>query len=149
MFNLRRQWAGSGNTYFGAVCLAGGGMRGTFGCWFEPETSSTPSTGPTPAKLSMLWLCPPVFRRISSTVVPSRGRWNIGCFLKRFYLVFLTSSWFPRKKKITIKIQDKGLSLSNFLWYLVIVKIINIKHLKGHITISQKNHDSKIIFMQK
>ena len=43
--------------------------------------------------------------------------------------------------------KDKKPSLSKVSWYLVIVKIIKIKHLKGHI--SQKNHDSKIIFMEK
>ena len=45
-------------------------------------------------------------------------------------------------KNFTIESKGKGLSLSRFSWYLAIVKIIKIGHLKGHI--SPKNHDSKI-----
>ena len=51
------------------------------------------------------------------------------------------------EKDFTVKSKYKVLSLSKFSWYLAIVKIIKIRHLKGHI--SQKNHDLKIIFMQK
>ena len=51
------------------------------------------------------------------------------------------------EKIFTIKSKDKGLSQSKFSLYLVMVKINKIRHSKGHI--SQKNHDSKIIFMQK
>ena len=47
----------------------------------------------------------------------------------------------------TMKNKDRVLSLSKFSWYLAMVKIIKIRHSKGHI--SQKNHVSKIIFMQK
>ena len=50
-------------------------------------------------------------------------------------------------ENFTIESKGKGLSLSRFSWYLAIVKIIQIGHLKGHI--SQKNHDLKIVFMQK
>ena len=72
----------------------------------------------------------------------------IGWFLKRFHLIFLESSWLPRKKKkFTIEIKDKVLSLSKFLWYLVIVKITQIRHSRARI--SQKNRDSKIVFVQK
>ena len=38
------------------------------------------------------------------------------------------------ENNFTIESQDKGLSLSKFSWYLVIVKIIRIRHLKGHIS---------------
>ena len=71
---------------------------------------------------------------------------DIGWLLKRFHLAFLKWSWFPRQKKFTIESNDEVLSLSKFSWYLVTVKIIKIRHLKGHI--SQK-HDLKITFMQK
>ena len=50
-------------------------------------------------------------------------------------------------KNFTIESKDKGLSLSKFSWYLGIVKIIKIRHSKGHI--SQTNHDLKNISMQK
>ena len=51
------------------------------------------------------------------------------------------------EKKFTIKSKNKGLSLSKFLWYLVIFKIIKIRHSKGHI--SQTNHELKKFLMQK
>ena len=51
------------------------------------------------------------------------------------------------QKNFTMKSKDEVLSLSKFSWYLAIVKIIQIRHSKGHI--SQKNHDLKIIFVQK
>ena len=51
------------------------------------------------------------------------------------------------EKNFTIESKDKVQSLSKFSCYLVTVKIIKIIHLKGHI--SQTNHDSKIILMQK
>ena len=50
------------------------------------------------------------------------------------------------EKNLTIESKDKGLTLSKFSWYLVIVKIIKIRHSKGHI--SRTNHDLKNIFMQ-
>ena len=60
---------------------------------------------------------------------------DIGWFSKRFHLAFLESSWFPRrKKKFSLENKDKGLSLSKLSWYLVIVKIIRIRHLNGHIS---------------
>ena len=72
----------------------------------------------------------------------------IGWFLKRFHLIFLESSWLPRKKKkLTLKRYDKVLFLTKFSWHLVMVKIIKIRHLRGHI--SQNNHDSKPIFIWK
>ena len=49
------------------------------------------------------------------------------------------------KKNYTMKSNDKVLSLSKLLWYLAIVKIIKIRHLKG--PISKKNQYSKIVFM--
>ena len=58
--------------------------------------------------------------------------------------IFLVSK---EEKNFTIKSKDKGLSLGQFSRYLVIVKIIKIRHLEGHN--SRKTHDSKIIFMQK
>ena len=51
------------------------------------------------------------------------------------------------EKHFTTESKDKGLSLSKFSWYLGIVKIIKIRHSKGHI--SQTNHDLKNVFMQK
>jgi len=50
-------------------------------------------------------------------------------------------------RNFTIDSKDRGLTLSKFSGYLVMVKIIKIRHLQGRI--SQNNHDSKIIFMQK
>ena len=38
------------------------------------------------------------------------------------------------EKHFTVESEGKGLSLSTFSWYLVIVKIIKIRHLKGHIS---------------
>ena len=77
--------------------------------------------------------------------------WNIGWFLKRFHLALLASSsfqWLSKEvKNLTKESKGKGLSLSKFSWYLVIVKIIKIRHSKG--LISQTNHDSKNIFMLK
>ena len=70
---------------------------------------------------------------------------HIGWFLKRFY--FRTILVSHEKEILMIKSKNKGLSLSKFSWYLVIVKIMKIRHSKGHI--SQRNHDSKIIFMHK
>ena len=61
--------------------------------------------------------------------------------------VFRTILVSKEEKNFTIKSKDKGLSLSKFSWYLVIVKIIKIRHSKGHI--SQTSHDLKNIFMQK
>ena len=60
------------------------------------------------------------------------------------FRAFLVSK---EEKKFTIESKHKGLSLSKFSWYLAIVKIIKIRHSKGHI--SQTNHDLKNIFMQK
>ena len=52
------------------------------------------------------------------------------------------------EKNSTIESKDKILLfLNKFSCYLVIVKIIKIRRLKGHI--SQKNHDSEIVLMQK
>ena len=51
------------------------------------------------------------------------------------------------EENYTVESKDKGLSLSKFTRCLAIVKIIKIRHLKGHI--SQKNDDLKIVFMQK
>ena len=52
-----------------------------------------------------------------------------------------------QEKSFTIESEGKGLSLSKFSWYSVIVKIIKTGHSKGHI--SQKNHDLKVIVMQE
>ena len=59
--------------------------------------------------------------------------------------IFRTSLVSKEEKNFTIESRDKGLSLSKFSWYLVNVKIIKIRHSKGHT--SQKSHDSKIISM--
>ena len=66
---------------------------------------------------------------------------------KVLFGIFRTILVSKEEKNFTIKNKDKGLSLSKFSWYLVIVKIIKIRHSKGHI--SQTNHDLKNIFMQK
>ena len=50
------------------------------------------------------------------------------------------------EKNFTVNSEDKVLSLSKFSGCLAVIKIIKIRHLKGHI--SQKNHDLKIISMQ-
>ena len=69
-------------------------------------------------------------------------------FLKKVsFGVFRIMLVSKEEKNFTVESKDKGLSLSKFSWYLVIVKIIKIRHIKGHI--SQNNQDSKIIFMQK
>ena len=60
------------------------------------------------------------------------------------FRIFLVSK---EVKNFTRESKDQELSLSKFPWYLVDVKIIKIRHLKGHI--SQKNYDFKIIFMEK
>ena len=68
-------------------------------------------------------------------------------FWKRFHLVLSESYWIPRKKKnFSIGSKDKGLSLRKFSWYLAIVKIIEIRQTKRHI--SQNDHDQKITFIQ-
>ena len=57
--------------------------------------------------------------------------------IKRFPLEILESSWFSKKKKIYYRKQRQRaiwLSLSEFSWYLAIVKIIKIRHSKGHIS---------------
>ena len=46
-----------------------------------------------------------------------------------------------------IKSKHKVLSMRKFSGYLVIVKTIKLRHSKGHI--SRRNHDRKLIFMQK
>ena len=51
------------------------------------------------------------------------------------------------EKNFTMESRYKRLSLSKFSWYLVVVKIIRIRHSKGHI--SQTNPDLKNILMQK
>ena len=61
--------------------------------------------------------------------------------------VFRTILVYKAKKNFTIKSKYKVLSLSKFSYYLVMVKIIKIRHLKGHI--SPNNHDSRIVFMRK
>ena len=60
------------------------------------------------------------------------------------FRIFLVSK---EVKNFTRESKDQELSLSKFPWYLVDVKIIKIRHLKGNI--SQKNYDLKIIFMEK
>ena len=60
-----------------------------------------------------------------------------------FYIMLVSKE----EKDFTIESKDIEPSLSKFSRYLVIVKIIEIRHLKGHI--SKKNHDLKNIFMQK
>ena len=71
----------------------------------------------------------------------------IGWLKKRFYLVFLESSWLPRVK---IFLQWKAMTMF-FLWEnfqdisVVIVKIIKIRHQKGH---SSKKKKIWIILMQ-
>ena len=61
--------------------------------------------------------------------------------------IFRTFLVSKKEIKITTKSKDKELSLSKFSSYLAVVKIIKIRHSKGHI--SQIKHDLKIIFMQK
>ena len=61
----------------------------------------------------------------------------------RFFRIILV---FKEEKEFTIESKEKMLSLSKFSWYLVIIKIIKIRHSKGHI--SQQNHDLKIIIIQ-
>ena len=51
------------------------------------------------------------------------------------------------EKHFAIESKNKVQSLSKFSWYLVMVKMIKIRHSKGYI--SQTNHDLKNIFMQK
>ena len=81
---------------------------------------------------------------------------SVVLYLKQKYWVILKKVSFgifrtilvsKEEKNFTIKSKDKKLSLGKFAWYLVIVKIIKIRHLKG--CIRQKNHDSKIILIQK
>ena len=53
--------------------------------------------------------------------------------------IFRTFLVSKEEKNFTIESKDKALFLSKFSGYLVIVKIIKIRHLKGYV--SQKNHD--------
>ena len=53
--------------------------------------------------------------------------------LKNVSFGISVSSWFLREKRILLSKANKVLSLSKFSWYLVIVQIIKIRHLKGHI----------------
>ena len=68
-------------------------------------------------------------------------------FLKKVsFGVFSIILLSKEEKNFTMESEDKVLSLSKLSWYLVFIKIIKIRHLKGHI--SQKNHDLKIISTQ-
>ena len=70
-----------------------------------------------------------------------------GDSLKGLFDIFITFLVSKQEQNFTIESKDKGLSLSKFSWYLVIVKIIKIEHLIGHI--SQKSHDLKKNFKKK
>ena len=73
--------------------------------------------------------------------------WYRVIFKKVSFGVFKTVLVSKEEKIFTIKSKDKGLSLNKFSWHLIMVKIIIIRHSKGHI--SQTNHDLINIFMQK
>ena len=84
-------------------------------------------------KLDQSWILPPRRYRV---------------ILKKVsFDIFRTLLVSKEEKLFTIESKDKGLSLSKFSWYLVIVKISKIRHSEGHI--SQTNHDLKNIFGQK
>merc|ERR1711989_12052 len=81
------------------------------------------------------------------------SRQNLFCYCYRVILKKVSFGIFAiilvskEDKNFTIESKGKGLSLSRFSFYLAIVKIIQIGRLNGHI--SQKNHDFKIVFVQK
>ena len=53
-------------------------------------------------------------------------------FKKVFFGVFRIILVYKEDKDFPMESIDKMLSLKKFSWYLVIVKIIKIRHLKGH-----------------
>ena len=77
---------------------------------------------------------------------PSYSQYRV-IFKKVSFGIFRTILVSKEENNFTIESKDRGLSLSEFLWYLGIVKIIKIRHSKGHI--SQTNHDLKNFFVQK
>ena len=84
-------------------------------------------------------------RSLSIQFVPWTKYWMI--LKKASFGIFIIILVSKEENNFDKESKDKVLSLSKFLWYLVIVKNIKIRHSRGHI--SQENHDSKIIFVQK
>ena len=86
------------------LCFDGGAFcRGWGSCLVNrPRLPLSPSAAPTDGYVGIRL----VSSRVES-VVNNDSFWRctlcIGWFLKRFHLVFLESSWFPKKKKILLK----------------------------------------------
>ena len=96
---------------------------------------------PGPTVLDLAW-------KPTNQPIGNVGLIKYWVILKKVSFGIFTSFLVSKEEKnFTIKSKDKGLLLSKFSWYLVIVKIIRIRHSKGHI--SQTNHDLKNVFMQK
>ena len=83
---------------------------------------------------------PSVHLSVYPSIHPSRYQVILEKVSFGIFSIILVSK---EEKNSSVESNDNMLSLSKFSWNLVIVKIIKIRHFKGHIC--QKNHDSKII----